>query len=627
MSKSDELPDDLADFTATRRTIVIAAIAMGIGALSSAVAFALLRLIGLFTNLFYYRRWSTDFASPSGNTLGLVAVLVPIGGALVTGLMARFGSERIRGHGIPEALEAILTRGSRVEPRVAVLKPISAAVTIGSGGPFGAEGPIIMTGGAVGSMIAQVLRLTAAERKTLLVAGAAAGMSATFAAPIASVLLAVELLLFELKPRSFVPVALASATAFACRVPLLGLGPVFVVRPHHAWVGALGLLGSAGAGIVGGVLAAAMTASVYASEDAFKRLPFHWMWWPAVGGLVVGLGGLLNPRALGVGYDTIEALLDGSLDTRAVLLLVVVKWTIWAVYLGSGTSGGVLAPLLMIGAAAGQLASPFLPAEGAGFWPTVVMGATLAGTMRSPLTGLVFTVELTQDGNLSLPLLVACAVAHGFSVLVLKRSILTEKVARRGFHVTREYAIDPADVLFVRDVMQSSVVALPASTTPGEARDLLGTKLGELEPLYAVVQENDGGGARLAGVVTRRALGSFANGRVSDARLGSAANAEPVTAFPDEPLGDVVERMARTGFTRLPVVTRGDSRELVGLLTLAHTLKATRRHVEEEQRRERVLTLDVLVPKALRGRLRVTDTPVSSGAGSAREDPEAAAPR
>jgi H+/Cl- antiporter ClcA/predicted transcriptional regulator len=563
------------------------------------VAFALLRLIGLCTNLFFFARWDTALVSPTLHHLGGFVVLVPVAGALVIGLMARYGSERIRGHGIPEALEAILTRGSRVEPKVALLKPVSAAISIGSGGPFGAEGPIIMTGGALGSMVAQLFRLTAAERKTLLVAGAAAGMSSTFAAPIASVLLSVELLLFELKPRSLIPVSLASATAMLVRFSLLGPGPIFSVPSHEAFIGPLGLLGCVVMGLVVGALAFLMTLSVYASEDLFKKLPIHWMWWPAVGGLGVGLGGLVYPRALGVGYDTIQDVLSGTLPARELLCLVAVKWAMWAFYLGSGTSGGVLAPLLMIGSAVGGLFGPLLPYQGAGFWQLVAMGAVLGGTMRSPLTGIVFAVELTGDRTAFLPLLVAATVAHGFTVITMRRSILTEKVARRGFHVTREYAVDPLDVLLVKDVMQTAVVGLPASASAEDIERLLDTKLGALEPLYAVME----GDRRFIGVVTRRQLVRWRDEPPDGRRTVSELTiANPVTAHEDEPLCDVVRRMAETGHTRLPVVARDDRHRLTGAVTLVHTLEAKRRHFEEEGRRERVLRLGLLIPSALRSR-------------------------
>ena len=369
----------LGDFTAGPRMVPLSLLAIVIGIISAYVALALLKLIGFFTNLFFYRRLSTTFASPAANTLGALEVLVPVAGALIVGLMARYGSERIRGHGIPEAIEAILLKGGKVEPKVAILKPLSAAISIGSGGPFGAEGPIIMTGGAFGSMVAQLFHLTSAERRTLLVAGAAAGMSATFAAPIAAVLLSVELLLFEWKPRSFVPVALASATAAAARRYVMGLGPLFPVAAHPAFIGPAGLAGCLVVGLGAGVLSALLTQAVYASEDAFARLPIHWMWWPAIGGLVIGLGGLVFPQALGVGYDTIGALLQGDVPRNIILGILLVKSIIWAVSLGSGTSGGVLAPLLMIGGALGGLEAGMLPAEGAGFWPLVSMGRSWAG--------------------------------------------------------------------------------------------------------------------------------------------------------------------------------------------------------------------------------------------------------
>src|SRR5215467_8741777 len=356
----------LGDFTTNSRVLLISGLAVVIGVVAAYVALALTKLIGFFTNFFFFQRFDTSLISPAGNHLGLFVIAVPVLGALIIGFMARYGSERIRGHGIPEAIEAILINGSRVEPKVALLKPISAAISIGSGGPFGAEGPIIMTGGAIGSLIAQFFHLTSVERKTLLVAGAAAGMSATFAAPLASVLLAVELLLFEWKPRSMIPVALASATAAAARRYILGLGPLFPVPAHPAFIGPQGLIGCAVVGLLAGLLAALLTGAVYAAEDLFLKLPIHWMWWPAIGGVVIGLGGLLFPQALGVGYDTISGLLQGSVTTRVILGVLIVKSIIWSFSLGSGTSGGVLAPLLMMGGALGGLEAMVFPAEGAG---------------------------------------------------------------------------------------------------------------------------------------------------------------------------------------------------------------------------------------------------------------------
>src|SRR5262245_13994447 len=372
--------ETLGDFTTTPRVLVISALAIVIGAVCAFVALALLRLIGLFTNLFYYGRWSSALVSPVGNHLGWFGVLVPVVGALIIGVMARYGSERIRGHGIPEAIEAILMNGSRVEPKVALLKPISSAISIGSGGPFGAEGPIIMTGGAFGSMIAQLFHLTAAERKTLLVAGAAGGMSATFATPIAAGLLAVELLLFEWKPRRVVPVALAAATAAALRPLLLGPGPLFPVATHATTAGTtlgFALFGFALLGLLAGIASSLLTRAVYASEDAFQRLPIHWMWWPALGGVVIGLGGLLQPRALGVGYDVIQDLLAGRLAPTGIAALALVKAAIWSIALGSGTSGGVLAPLLILGGSLGALCGHWIPGGAPALWPLAGMAALL----------------------------------------------------------------------------------------------------------------------------------------------------------------------------------------------------------------------------------------------------------
>jgi H+/Cl- antiporter ClcA/predicted transcriptional regulator len=578
----------LGDFTTTWRVIPISLLAIVIGVVCAFVALALLRLIGLFTNLFYFGRWSTAMVSPVGNHLGIFSVAVPIAGALVIGIMARYGSERIRGHGIPEAIESILLNGSRIEPKVALLKPISSAISIGSGGPFGAEGPIIMTGGAVGSMIAQLFHLTSAERKTLLVAGAAGGMSATFASPVAAVLLAVELLLFEWKPRSLIPVALASAVAAVARRYLLGFGPLFPVPAHPLFIGPEGLLGCALVGLLAGVLSAFLTYSVYAAEDAFQRLKLHWMWWPMIGGLAIGLGGLIFPQALGVGYDTIGALLQGTVTTKVILGVLLVKWFIWAVSLGSGTSGGVLAPLLMMGGALGGLEAMFLPNEGAGFWPLISMGAILGGTMRSPFTSIVFAFELTHDANVFLPLLVGSVIAHGFTVLTLRRSILTEKVARRGYHLSREYAVDPLEILFVREVMRTNVLVLPDDGRIGEIAESITADPHHNQRLLPVVNA----GSELVGVITRESIRNVvSNGSKAslERTLGELAQTDTIAAYPDEPLRVVVYRMAEKALTRMPVVDP-TTRKFLGLVSLNDLLKARARHLEEERRRERTLS-------------------------------------
>lgn len=591
----DSVPDkslaarDLGDFTTSVQVVYISALAVGIGIASAFIALALLRLIGFFTNLFFYQKISTALVSPAGNTLGWLEIVVPTGAALIVGLMARYGSERIRGHGIPEAIESILIHGSRIEPKVAILKPLASAISIGSGGPFGAEGPIIMTGGAVGSMIAQMFKLTAMERRTLLVAGAAGGMSATFAAPLAALLLAVELLLFEWKPRSLIPVGLASIAAAGMRHYLIGPGPLFPAPEHPAFIGAQGLSACVLVGVLAGLLSMLLTVLVYAAEDAFTRLPIHWMWWPPIGGAVIGLGGLIFPQALGVGYDTIGRLLTQSTPASLIFGVLIVKSLIWAISLGSGTSGGVLAPLLMMGAALGGLETMFLPNEGAGFWPLISMGAILGGTMRSPFTGIVLALELTHDTNVLLPLMVATLIAHCLTVLTLKRSILTEKVARRGFHLSSEYAVEPLELLFVRDVMRTDIAALPQVVTRSQIDRALQVDTGMVQMLFPVADRQ----GAMVGVVTRRSLQRLSTERwLTESRpLSDVAKNTPIVAYPDEPLRVLIYRMAETGWTRFPVVSPGDPRELLGMISLYDLLRARIRALDDERHRERLLRI------------------------------------
>jgi chloride channel protein, CIC family len=581
------LPHHLGDFTATSRMLVIAALAIVIGAGGAVLAWALLRLIDLFTNLFYYRTWSFHEASPAGNSLGWLALFVPIVGGLILGVMARFGSDRIRGHGIPEAIEAIMISGSRIGPRVAVLKPVSSAISIGSGGPFGAEGPIIMTGGAVGSLIAQFFRLTSSERKTLMVAGAAAGMAAVFSASIAALALAVELLLFEFKPRSLFPVAIASMVAATLRIPLLGGGPIFPVSAHHIEFGATALLFCVLAGLSAGVLALIITRMVYAAEDAFALLPVHWMWWPAIGGIAIGLGGLIFPEALGVGYDVIAQLLTGEAPMRTIVGVLLVKSIIWAIPLGAGTSGGVLAPMLMMGAALGALEGHIFPDYGPGFWAMVGMAAILGGTMRVPFTALLFTIELTHDVDMLLPLMVATVVAYGTTVLGMSRSILTEKISRRGFHVTREYSVDPLEVLSVQEVMRTRIVALPGHLPAASLEDIAsGVDQPRGQHLYPVLDEL----GHLVAVVTRRELRArlhdpdFAR---AERPLEALMRPDPVVAHPAEPLRVVAARMAETGLTSFPVVERDEPGQLLGMVGLPDLLRARERQLSEERHRQR----------------------------------------
>ena len=445
----------LRDFTVDGRVWLLSGVALVIGMGATLLAAALLRLIAFSTNLFYYHRFSMAPVSPAGSPLGHWMVVAPVVGGVLVGLMARFGSDKIRGHGIPEAIEAILLNRARVAPKIALLKPVSAAIAIGSGGPFGAEGPIIMTGGAFGSLIAQWIRLSDAERTTLLVAGAAAGMSATFATPVAAVLLAVELLLFELRPRSLVPVAIASATAGILRGYILGYGPLFAMPAIDGVERVPIAIGCLLLGAVVGLFAAGMSRMMYSFEDMFERLPVHWMWWPAIGGIGVGVGGLFFPRGLGVGYDNIAELLRGNAPMALILGILFAKSLMWASSLGSGTSGGVLAPLLMIGGAVGALAGHMshASAEMQAFWALMGMGAMLAGSLGVPMTAILFSLEVTHCLPALLPLTLVCVAAYLVTALLMPRSILTEKLSRRGYHLTREYGVDPLEIVMVRDLM------------------------------------------------------------------------------------------------------------------------------------------------------------------------------
>jgi H+/Cl- antiporter ClcA len=453
-------PSALKDFTVDHRVWLLTVTALFIGAGASGLAVLLLRAIALATNAFYYHRLSLAMVGPAGSPLSpWIMPLVPVVGGILVGLMAHYGSDKIRGHGIPEAIEAILLRGARVDPKVAVLKPLSAAIAIGSGGPFGAEGPIIMTGGAFGSLVAQWLKLSDAERTTLLVAGAAAGMSATFAAPLAAILLAVELLLFEWRPRSLVPVAVASVAAGALRVVWLGAGPIFPVELHSAIPLGQTLAVAGPLGILIGFASACLSKLMYGFEDGFEhfcgRLRVHWMWWPAIGGIGIGMGGFFFPRGLGVGYDNIAELLRGNAPIGLLLGLLIAKSLMWAFSLSSGTSGGVLAPLLMIGAALGETAARLahMPGEAQALWALMGMGAMLSGALGVPLTAILFSLELTHALPALLPLALACIASYLVTSLVMPRSILTEKLSRRGYHLSREYGVDPLEMVSVADVM------------------------------------------------------------------------------------------------------------------------------------------------------------------------------
>jgi H+/Cl- antiporter ClcA/CBS domain-containing protein len=512
-------------------------------------------------------------------------VLVPPLGGLVIGLMARFGSEKIRGHGIPEAIEAILIGGSRMSPKVAVLKPLSSAISIGTGGPFGAEGPIIMTGGAIGSLFAQFFHMSAAERKTLLVAGAAAGMTAIFGSPIAAVMLAVELLLFEWKPRSFIPVAVAACVSICWRPLLFGTGPLFpthfqVILPW--W----GIFACAAMGIISGLQSGLLTTLLYRIEDLFEALPIHWMWWPMLGGLVIGLGGLIEPRAMGVGYDIIDGLLNNRLLAPAVMSILLVKTVIWLFALSSGTSGGVLAPLLIFGGALGWLVGLVMPGNDPGFWALLGMAAMMGGTMRAPLTGTFFAMEITGDVSALVPLLAATVVAYAVTVLLLRRSILTEKIARRGQHITREYGVDPFELSRATEIMISDVDTLPVTMTVGEACDFFASQQ-KTHRIYPVV---DAAG-RLAGVISRAdALLWQGNPDLASQTLAENVTDDSVpVGHPDDTVAFIADLMLSTGDGRIPIVDP-TSGKLCGLIARKDLLRLRSSYRSAELDRRPYLT-------------------------------------
>ncbi len=533
-------PSALRDFTVDRWVWMMTGVALIIGAGAAALAVFLLRAIAFATNIFYYHRLSLALVGPAGSPLSpWIMPLVPIVGGVIVGFIAYYGSDKIRGHGIPEAIEAILLRGARVDPKVAVLKPLSAAIAIGSGGPFGAEGPIIMTGGAFGSQVAQWLKLTDAERTTLLVAGAAAGMAATFATPMAAILLAVELLLFEWRPRSLIPVAAASVMAGVLRISWLGAGPLFPVELHTDLHLTRSMLVAAPLGMLVGIASAGLSRLMYGFEDGFERicgrLKLHWMWWPAIGGIGIGLGGFFFPRGLGVGYDNIAELLRGNAPVSLLLGLLIAKSLMWAFSLSSGTSGGVLAPLLMIGAAIGESLAQLahMSGETQALWALMGMGAMLSGALGVPLTAVLFSIELTHALPALLPLTLACTSSYLVTTLVMSRSILTEKLSRRGYHLSREYGVDPLEMVSVAEVMTDLQTPL------------------------------DGGGVADA----------------SDEITG-------VLAYSDETCRAVAEEMATTGVMRIQVLDR-ETGLVCGEITAQELLAGRRRAVLRESERTR----------------------------------------
>ena len=576
-----------------RRIVFISALAIVVAFGAGFVAVILMRLIGLITNLSFYGRFSTAFSSPADNHLGLWVVLVPVVGGVIVGIMARYGSAAIRGHGIPEAMEQVLYNESRVPPRVTILKPVSAAFAIGTGGPFGAEGPIIATGGALGSLVGQLLRTTADERKVLLAAGAAAGMAATFGSPVSAVLLAIELLLFEYRARSLVPVALAASTATAVRIAFMGSGPIFPM-PNIAQPGGAALATYIVLGAIVGLASVYVTRAVYAIEDGFDKLPIHWMWWPALGGLAVGVIGYFFPHTMGVGYDNIESIVAGNFVGVALLGLVIAKFVSWAIALGSGTSGGTLAPLFTIGGGLGSLLGAAViaiaPALGVDVRVAALVGmaAIFAGASRAMLASVVFAFETTRQPLGLLPLLGGCSAAYLVSLLMMRSTIMTEKLARRGTDVESDYAVDYLSQILVKDVASPDVVALDADNAVEEVRDWMASREEETRHQGFPVVDKEG---NLLGVVGRGDLLDLE--LPIDATVRDVIKRPPVVIFADNTVRQAADHMVRQGVGRLPVVTRSDPNHVVGIVTRSDLLAAHATRLDSANRASRTIRLEL----------------------------------
>ncbi len=565
------------------RVVGLCAVAIGLGATASGAAFVLVRLIAFFTNVAFFHRWSFAEVSPAENTLGLWVIVVPVVGGLIVGLMARFGSKEIRGHGIPETMEQVLVHRSRIPARMTLLKPLSAAISIGTGGPFGAEGPIIATGGAFGSLFGQFMSTSSAERKTLLAAGAAAGMTATFGCPAAAVLLAIELLLFEFRARSIIPVVMASATAAGLRLLLAGTRPVFEMG-DVAPVALSGLVFYVVLGVLLGLIAAGITRTLHALENAFDRLPIHWMWWPALGAVAVGLVGYFSPDTLGVGYYNITAILSGGLPIKAVFLLCLMKFLSWSISVSSGTSGSALAPLLTIGAGCGQTlgAAAIWLAPHAGIdlrlAALVGMAALFAGASRALLASAVLAFETTYQTYGLLPLLAGCAASYLVATLAAKNSIMTEKIARMGIRAPAEYLADPLEQVVVGDIASKPVVTLRTTQTVDSARRWLavGSEKNKHQG-FPIVDPN----GHLVGVLTRRDL--------LDPRIGGGRELREILFRPPKFVYDdctarqAANHMVNHNIGRLPVVMRSEPTRLIGIVTRSDILCAYRREIEENE--------------------------------------------
>ncbi|AEU35604.1 chloride channel protein [Granulicella mallensis] len=582
----------LRDYSADSRILYVSVLAAGLGSVSAVAAWALLEMIALFTNLFYFHRWSFVGHDPWQSGVHWWSPLMPVLGGLLVGLIARYLSPRVRGHGMPEAIETIVFGGGKVQPRVAILKPVATAIAIGSGGPFGAEGPVIITGGAIGSVLGQLLPMTGSERTVLMVAGASAGMAATFNCPMSATLLAVEILLFEWRPRSLVPVAIACVTASAVRRLLLGPQPLLHMAPTGAPIYHSAILCALILGIVAAFVAAGLSKAVHFSEAMFAKLPIHWMWWPAIGGLGIGLGGLVFPKALGVGYSTIQEMITGDTAWKLLAGILVIKSLIWVFSLGSNTAGSILAPLLMIGGALGAVMGHLAPVMSQGAWVLVGMASVLTGAIGCPLTSAMLALELTHNGGLMLPVLLASVAAYAVSVLVMPRSMLTESLSQRGLHLSREFGVDPLETMLASQAMHTSVFALSDDATRKDAFDWLskmeergGEAWSHWQRVFPLVDAEE----RLTGLLTRSQMMTAAKQADLSQPLVLSGSTTPTTVSPRNTLRECAVMMAETKLTAFPVVN-GEGK-LVGIITIDDLLKGRSEQARRESDRERVLRL------------------------------------
>lgn len=569
------------------RMVLMSFLAGGIGLIAGIIAYVLYKLIGLFTNIFFYHRFVAEFMSARHNHLGLWVIPIPVIGGIIVGFMAKYGTPKIKGHGIPEAMEAVLINRSRIEPRVAILKPLSAAIAIGTGGPFGAEGPIIQTGGAFGSLVGQAFHTTASERKVLLACGAAAGMSATFNTPIAGVILAIELLLFEFKARSFIPLVIASTLATAVHMQLLGSGPMFKVAAMDFGI-PRALPFYLVLGVICGWAAVGFTKLLYWTEDQFEKLPVDELWWPAIGALGLGIIGYFVPRVLGVGYDTIGDILNANLAWKLLLVVMIAKAVALVISLGSGTSGGLLAPMFMSSAALGGVFAMAIdrvfPAASLspGAFALVAMGAVFGSASRATFSFIIFAFEITRDYNSVLPLMLVSVIADGIAMLLMPRaSIMTEKLARRGLHIHQDYEADVLQQVMVAETMDKEIPTLPADMRVSELSDRIARHDPAVSRHQGMVVLDSGG--ELAGIVTRgdvlRALDKDPSGSMS---VRDAGTRNVIVTYPDELLHEASAKMLRHNIGRLPVVDRSDARRVVGYLGRPGIMAARLRRLEEE---------------------------------------------